>query len=962
LATLTNTAAVSGGGELNLLNDIASDLTNIVQVADLTITKSHTGNFTQGQTGATYTLNVSNVGSGPTVGLVTVVDTLPLGLNVTGYSGSGWSCVLATLICTRSDVLAAGASYPPITVTVNVSATAPATLTNTAAVSGGGELNLLNDIASDVTTILTGTVPDLTIVKSHVGNFTQGQTGASYSLTVSNAGSGATSGIVTVTDALPAALTATGMSGAGWSCVLATLTCTRSDVLAAAGSYPAIAVTVNVSATAPASVTNTATVSGGGETNLLNDVASDVTTILAGTVSDLTIVKSHVGNFTQGQTGASYGITVNNAGTGSTSGMVTVTDALPAALSASSMSGAGWSCVLATLTCTRSDVLAAGGSYPAIAVTVNVSATAPTSVTNTATVSGGGETNLLNDVASDVTTILGSLVPDLTIIKSHVGNFTQGQTGASYSITASNIGTGPTSGIVTVTDALPVALTASGMSGSGWSCVLATLICTRSDVLAASASYPPITVTVNVSATAPGSVTNTATISGGGETNLLNDVVSDVTTILTGAVSDLTIVKSHVGNFTQGQTGASYGITVSNAGTGLTSGMVTVTDVLPAALTASGMSGAGWSCVLATLTCTRSDVLAAGGSYPAIAVMVNVSATAPASVINTATVSGGGETNLLNDVASDVTTILTGAVPDLTVVKSHVGNFTQGQTGASYSITVSNAGTGTTSGIVTVADTLPAALTATGMSGAGWSCVLATLTCTRSDVLAAGGSYPAIAVIVNVSATAPASVTNTATVSGGGETNVGNDKASDLTSIQGPEDFTISAVATATSILPGQTEMFAVTITPTNGNFPSSVVLSVSGIPTLSSATFKPVSVTPGTDPANSSLYVVTDQGDPYVAFNRTFDLRALAFVFPTIGLIFTGIRLPRDKRRKAFLSVAIFLLAVGGCALAVSGCANAKNFARLGTPPGTYTVTVTGTSGSIVHSTTAQFVVRVAQ
>jgi uncharacterized protein (TIGR03437 family) len=84
------------------------------------ISKSHVGNFRQGDTGDTYTLTVSNIGPGPTIGAVTATDTLPAGLTATAISGTGWSCTLATLSCTRSDVLAAGASYPVITVTVNV--------------------------------------------------------------------------------------------------------------------------------------------------------------------------------------------------------------------------------------------------------------------------------------------------------------------------------------------------------------------------------------------------------------------------------------------------------------------------------------------------------------------------------------------------------------------------------------------------------------------------------------------------------------------------------------------------------------------------------------------------------------------------------------------------------------------------------------------------------------------------
>ncbi|HJQ98607.1 MAG TPA: hypothetical protein VJ826_09840, partial [Candidatus Polarisedimenticolaceae bacterium] len=122
-------------------------------VPDLTVAKSHAGSFTQGQSGATYTIAASNVGTGPTSGTVTVGDALPSGLTATSFSGTGWSCTLAPLSCTRSDALAAGASYPVITLMVNVSASASSPLVNGASVSGGGETNTGNDAANDVTTI-----------------------------------------------------------------------------------------------------------------------------------------------------------------------------------------------------------------------------------------------------------------------------------------------------------------------------------------------------------------------------------------------------------------------------------------------------------------------------------------------------------------------------------------------------------------------------------------------------------------------------------------------------------------------------------------------------------------------------------------------------------------------------------------------------------------------------------------
>jgi len=114
-----------------------------------------------------------------------------------------------------------------------------------------------------------------------------------YSITVGNSGNGPTSGTVTVTDTIPTGLTATAMAGSGWTCTQPAGPCTRSDVLPAGGTYSAITVTVNVAGNAPASVTNTATVSGGGETNTANDTATDPTTILpGGTLTDVALGKS----------------------------------------------------------------------------------------------------------------------------------------------------------------------------------------------------------------------------------------------------------------------------------------------------------------------------------------------------------------------------------------------------------------------------------------------------------------------------------------------------------------------------------------------------------------------------------------------------------------------------------------------------------------------------------------------
>ena len=336
---------------------------------------------------------------------------------------------------------------------------------------------------------------------------------------------------------------------------------------------------------------------------------------------------------------------------------------------------------------------------------------------------------------------------------------------------------------MSVTDTLPAGLTATTIAGTGWTCVLATLTCTRGDALASSASYPPIMLTVNVASNAPASLINGASVSGGGETNRDNNT-STVTTPVTSLPPDLTIAKIANGTFTQGQTGATYTLTVTNAGTGPTTAPVSVTDTLPAGLTATAIAGPGWTCVLATLTCSRSDALAPSASYPPITLTVNVAPNAPANVVNSASVSGGGETNTSNN-TSTVTTPVTSLLPDLAIVKVPQGTFVRGQTGGSYTLTISNIGAGPTAGAVSVTDTLPLGLSATSIAGTGWSCVLAALTCTRSDALAPSASYPLITLTVNIASDAPATLLNTATVSGGGDSNASNNSGSALSSLLG---------------------------------------------------------------------------------------------------------------------------------------------------------------------------------
>jgi uncharacterized repeat protein (TIGR01451 family) len=149
---------------------------------------------------------------------------------------------------------------------------------------------------------------------------------------------------------------------------------------------------------------------------------------------------------------------------------------------------------------------------------VNVAANAPVSVTNNVTVAGGGSANNSSQLVTAVD------ATDLRISKTaNPATFTQGQN-AVYTITASNIGNAPTSGMITVTDTLDPNLTFVSATGAGWSCSAGAQVvtCTTSAAIPVSGSASPISITVKIAANAPPSVANNVTVAGGGESNTSN--------------------------------------------------------------------------------------------------------------------------------------------------------------------------------------------------------------------------------------------------------------------------------------------------------------------------------------------------------------------------------------------------------------------------------------------------------
>ena len=465
---------------------------------DLTIAKTHTpATFLRGSSG-TYTLTVNNTGNQPTSGTITVTDTLPAGLSVNGgaagtvtpggTNAANWTCSSnaaspQVITCTSSAVIATSGNSV-FTLSVNVAPSAGTPVVNNVAVAGGGEAaaNNGNNTATDPTTTVAPT--DLTLAKSHSGDFTVGGTGT-YSFTVTNSGGVASSGTITVTDTLPTGLTfvAGSTTGTGWGCSASgqTVTCSSSTAIPAAGNSTfSFDVNVGVS-TVPGtdSITNAASVSGGGETNTVNNSANngngDPTTILS---PNLTISKSHTpSSFVQGGVG-NYKIRVYNDTVNATSdtvGTITVTDTLPDGLSVPAgavtltAGGSVWSCTASVqvITCTYTKVIKKG-SGSTFRFDVNVASPAPANVDNQVEVTGGNEAtaNTGDNTFTDPTTIVDA--GSLTLVKS-VRNVTTNSAFSSagsgepgdvleYCISYSNAGQSTVTNTV-VTDTIPTTTT-----------------------------------------------------------------------------------------------------------------------------------------------------------------------------------------------------------------------------------------------------------------------------------------------------------------------------------------------------------------------------------------------------------------------------------------------------------------------------------------------------------------------
>jgi hypothetical protein len=207
------------------------------------------------------------------------------------------------------------------------------------------------------------------------------------------------------------------------------------------------------------------------------------------------------------------------------------------------------------------------------------------------------------------------------------------------------------------------------------------------------------------------------------------------------------------------------------------------------------------------------------------------------------------------------------------------------------------------------------------------------------------GGVAIVSGIATCTTTALATGTHSVTAVYSGDGNY-NGATSPLLSevVSNPADFALSATPKSQTIPPGASTSYTISIASVTAPFTNPVTLTASGLPAGASYTFTPASITPGTNGANSMLTIAVPKQNAVLHSHRT------PFIVALLPVPFAVIR---RKRRPLLQLFCFFTLTSIGL---VSGCGTGGYFNQ---PEQTYTVTVTGTSGSVVHSTTLALTVQ---
>jgi hypothetical protein len=163
--------------------------------------------------------------------------------------------------------------------------------------------------------------------------------------------------------------------------------------------------------------------------------------------------------------------------------------------------------------------------------------------------------------------------------------------------------------------------------------------------------------------------------------------------------------------------------------------------------------------------------------------------------------------------------------------------------------------------------------------------------------------------------------------------------------------FDFAAVSTSVTATAGQSAVEHITFSP-NPGIAAEMTLACANLPAKSSCSFAPTTV-----PSGSA------QTDIAVTIHTTASIAALAHpqIFYALGLPFSGLGLlgiaimvrPAKARRASTLVIMLLTMIVLTLLVGCGTVSNSPPPPYNGTPKGTYTVIVTGTSGNVTNSTT---------
>jgi len=174
-------------------------------------------------------------------------------------------------------------------------------------------------------------------------------------------------------------------------------------------------------------------------------------------------------------------------------------------------------------------------------------------------------------------------------------------------------------------------------------------------------------------------------------------------------------------------------------------------------------------------------------------------------------------------------------------------------------------------------------------------------------------------------------------------------------------DFTETPSPASATVSPGQTASYTITIGSKFGAFTNPVSLACSGLPVLSSCAFSPANLTPGSSSTTSTLTISTTAPSsvfPLIELrkpNAPIFVLWLVLLFALTSLaVFAG----RSERKRclAFAMCAVLICLVVPILSCGGGSSGPRN---PGTPAGTYSLTVTGISNQLQHSTTVTLTVQ---